>query len=407
MPPTTDDIKPAPGEMTLGDTAGAGKPDMRADLMKAAMAVGNPAADAPEPPAPPKDTPKPAATPPVAKETPKPPTPEPPKAEPKEPKGIKEVREALERQTAKVKELEASGAATTQQMATALQKQADLESKLSARESEIEKDYKPRMQRLADAEKRLQELDEKMRIHDYTSTSEFHGRFIKPLADARAEAESLMGELEVNDNGQARVATMKDFDAVLTAPSLNEAARRARILFGDEVFQTVVAKRNSILSLDRRRREAISNAALESAEWQKRNEAEQATNRETAMARLLKASEEALGDIRNTDDPELQEALKDGLKFADESIHGNPKWTRDQLADTLGKARAKIAKSSVLEKRVAKLEKQLAEKDELLKQYQVSEPEVVARTTAPKPSGQTLRDRLAEDMDKFASSNRY
>lgn len=400
------DPKPQPGEITLPDKALNANDEMRQGLLKAAGVI----TDTKEP-EPSQDTPAPASVAPIAKEPPKQATPEPPKAEPakepKEPKGIKEVREALERQTARVKELEGSVSSTSKEKADAYAKLAEFESKISKYESEIEKEYKPRLQRATEAEKKLQQYEEHLRVTNYQKTQEWHDKHVKPMAEAHESANRLMGQLTASVNGQEVPATIDHFNYVLSAPTIKEGDRRARELFGDTFAPHVVNLSMRMAELNAARNKALETAALDAKKWEEQQIASEASYRDQLTQRLMQVADEHLAPFKNIDDPELKSALEEGLKDADEAIRGNPSWDLNQRAAKLGKSRADIATAKVLAKENAKLKAALAEKENLLKQYQSSEPEVVARTTPSKPSGQSVKDKMLADADAFLANNRY
>lgn len=318
-----------------------------------------------------------------------------PPAEPAKKSGIENLREAHEKLLSRMREMEAGDSTTKKSLAEATATAATFKSQIDKYEKEIAEDYKPRVQRLSEVEKALQDREEKLRVRDWTSSSEFHDKFVKPLAQVAKEAEDLMTELVVEEDGTPRQATTKDFEAVLAAPSLNEAARIARSKFGDDVYQSVVNMRSRIQSLQRSRRGEMEQAAARSEEWVKENQSKAAQSRQQLRDTLMSESQkliEANPDIfKIGEDKELNEALNEGFRLADLSINGDPNLTPTQFMGVVAKARTGIAKASVLEKVNARLSKEVGELKGLLKAYQNSEPNVEPRNQggAPAPVSST------------------
>lgn len=374
-------------------------PDIKASMLAAASAA---VAEATGTPTDPVAAPEPAPVKTEAKTAVAVPAAQPAAEKPS--KGIAEVRAALERQTARVKELEESGTSSTKQLEAARAKELELMAKSSKYEDEIEKTYKPIAQKLTEREKQLQAIEEQMRIRDYTATTEFHDKYEKPLAVARTDAEALLNEVEVTTaDGSSRKATAQDFNFVLSAETLNESARRAKSLFGEDVYQTVVSQATRIRQLARQREEGRKNAALESAEFVKRQQQTQAQLRESIRQKMLSESENRLTEFKPADgDDEISSAYREGLEFADKSIAGDPSWTPDQLATHLGRARAEITAANVLRKQVARKDAKIAELETKLKSYESSEPDVTPRNGGQLPKATGTREDVRAKLEDAA-----
>lgn len=317
-----------------------------------------------------------------------------------EPKGIKQVREALQRAQEKIKQHEGSLTTTAKERAEAFQKAADLELKLAKMTEELEKDYKPRVARLAEVEKKLQEKEERLRIKAYQETDEFHDRYIKPLTTAQQEAQELLSELIVNnDDGSARAATQDDFNEVLSAPSLNQAAEIAQKKFGPLAAQSVVNLRSRMRSLDKQRQEAIKNSALAAVEYEKQMMARQATDiqRRTEFFRQqVQKHMEAEADIFSPPEGDLDAiaTLTQAAQFADVLLNKPPEMPEEQFLSKVAEGRTRIMKSFVHEKSIAKLKAENAALQERLKAYEGSEPDVETRTGGTTSKAQTPQDKL-------------
>lgn len=393
MPTTTEPPKPAPGEINIKDlpnTRGGDRTPMPASLLAAVNAEAGKSPATPTaiaPPDPPSDTPPVKETPPAQPkreiEPVKPaatPAQEPAKGK-KE--GIEAVREALERAQKRASELEGSLTATAKEKADAFAKLAELESKAAKYESDIEKEYKPRLVKLEQVEKEMQRTREILKIKAYQETDEFHNQFVKPLADTRLEVAELLGELIVSDGENQRAATVQDFDEILAAKSLNEAAVIARQKFGPDISQQVVNYRTKIRSLERSRQEAVKNAALRAEEYEKQTQEQHHRANQAFRERLLSEANKLIStdDLLAVpdDDAELRNSLIEGQTLADRLLNGDQNLTPEQFVTEIAKGRKAIVGGKVLQTKLARANAQIATLQDQLKAYQASEPEVRAR----------------------------
>lgn len=411
MPETiTPPPSPAPGEIRLGDIVPRhGRTEMPSSILEEARKLsGEPLPD-------PSPAPTPAAASSSSSTPPTPPTPEPPKTpEPTKPakkkEGIEALREAFERQSAKVEELSGSLTTTSKEKADAYAKLAELEAKLTQANERISKDLEPRVQRLTEVEKKLQEREEILRVKDYTATQEWHDKYVKPIAEVQQEANELLSELRANVNGDEVPATQEHLNFVMAAPSLNEAARRAEGLFGSLVAPQIVNLRARLIGLQRKQAEALKTAQIEAVEYEKRSHAQAAQSREAVRTRLLTEAQriiQADPDLNPGEDVELGSALAEGQKFADLLLNGSPELTTEQMVDKIAEGRARIIKSHVQEKRMAKMKTELESLREQLKQYQKSEPSVETRTGGSSPllkGNEDARAKLLQAAMKLATT---
>lgn len=385
MPATEAAPKPAPGEIKLDNLGHTGiRPKLDPSILAKAKEM---AGEAPDPPKdislPPKED-KPATTPPAPKEQPK--TPEPPK-QPEvpddTPKAPKQLREALDRAQAKVKEVESRETATAKERADAYAKLAEVEARASKYEQEIETTYKPSLEKLSRIEKQLQEREEQLRIRDYTATQEWHEKYIKPEIEIQNEVHGLLSELVVtNEEGNQIPATIQHFEAVISAPNQNEAANRAKALFGPDMAPTVSNYRLRIRTLHNKKQEALKNAQLESAEWEKKQNIAMVQAQELLRKRILDTESKLVQQFKPADDDEeLTQALKEGKDLVDRAFQTN--LSPEQTGDLIAEFRAEVQKSKVSDKIISRIKKENEELKEQLKQYQKSEPEVITRNSTP------------------------
>lgn len=371
---------------------------VEAEAGKSATAAPEPAAATPVPPEPQKQT----ATPPAANGTPAkaPETrapvaatpPAPPKSDKEE--NLANLRKKLEAREAEFTTLQNSLTATTKEKADALQKIADTEARVNKLAEEIEKDYKPRAERLKVVEQELQKREEVLKVKAYQETSEFHDRFVKPLADAQGEVNELLSELVVNNgDGTSRQATIDDFNEILGARSLNDAHTIAANKFGP-IAPTLVNFRTRIRGLERTRAEATKRSGEMAMEYEQRRQSEMLQQQQQFKGSVYAEAERLLKETLQIDDsdPEEKTALAEAQSFAD-GLWSSDNETVEQVVKKAAKARKNNIEAPVLRKRNERLQKKVAELEAQLKEYQRSEPQLEPRGGGAQPSVSANGDR--------------
>lgn len=394
-------IAAAPGpELKLGGGRSGGVSLDAGLISRIHAAAGSTPEEEPEPATPPTPAPAPATqaappappapTAPVKKEVPV-------VKQDKEEKGIKQVREAYERASARVTELDASWKSTTTERDQARAKAQDAETKLAAAEARIQKELEPRVQRLNEVEKRLQEKEEVLRIHEFTRTDFWHDNYVKPIAEVTKESQRLISELTVSVDGKDTAVTQKHLDYVLSTGTLNETDRRAREFgFPEFAVQRLVDIRSRLGVLQERQSEALKNSQVESENWQKQQHAQQAEN----QRRLRTAIESRVATHLPTlaeGDTEATTAFEEGRQLADLIANGDPKMTMDDVAETVAKARGRIIGHSVQSLTIKRLTTEVGELKKQLAEYRSSEPPVEGRTESASAAGtekESWKDRL-------------
>jgi hypothetical protein len=393
------------------------------DAMMAHAKGATPDQAPPEPPGPPASKPVVTPTPPTSPAAATPPTSAPaapqPKPEAPPKSGPAQLRQALDKRDSELEaakkrlaELEEAGTASSRQLAEAHTKIASAEERFANAAKRVE-ELEPLPTRIKEMEQRLQEREERLRIADYTATQEWHDKYVQPIAQTQQDARALMTELIVSDgDGNQRAATEADFNQVLSAPSLSEAARRARALFGDEVYQSVVNLRTRMVQLHRAQAKAQENAALESAEHLKRQqisgiqERDQVVNSIHAKVEALFEKDPAIFKPAETD-AEAVSALSEGRKFADLLLNGSPEMTKDTMIENIAKGRAAIIADPVKTKLIARQAQQIKALEEELKNYRGSEPTVETRPTPSSvPQSSDVRSRVSAALDAHLASRR-
>lgn len=303
----------------------------------------------------------------------------------------KQLREAYEKAQAKVTELETTMGATSKEKADAFARLAAAEEKLKGFELRLKDEWEPLRKAHEETSKRLQEREEALRIRDYTATTEWHERYVKPIVETQQEALQFVGELvaTTEDGGQVQ-ATQEHLNYILGAPNANEAARRSEQLFGQNspFTPTLVNYRTKLRALQAKQGEALKNAQLESAQWQERAQQQQAEQLQRLKAFVQEKERTLRGpDFEVGEDTELKQALEEGMELADTLVNGRPDLTPEAWGEVIAKGRVHIQRSHVLEKRLARAEAELKAANEELARYRGSEPTVETRNAgAPAPT---------------------
>ena len=84
------------------------------------------------------------------------------------------------------------------------------------------------------ASKRASELEESLKLTNFEKSPTYTKEFIEPLTNAWEQAHEELVDQEVTVNGETRKTTPEDLHAVVASPTLIQASRKARELFGDD-----------------------------------------------------------------------------------------------------------------------------------------------------------------------------
>jgi hypothetical protein len=195
--------------------------------------------------------------------------------------GIKQLREAYKATLKREKAWKAEQSELTR-------KATELETKLKTGDVEQVKALAAELE-TARAERLA--LEERVKVLDYTKSSEFHDKFTKPIAKALEGAYADLDEMvTVDENGTQRKATQTDFKALLTLP-LHEATTRAKQMFGD-LAPEILAHRRSIIALKRAEQEALTTAS-KAADESRQRESVAATQRQQKLTELYQRERSA------------------------------------------------------------------------------------------------------------------
>lgn len=254
----------------------------------------------------------------------------------------------------------------------------------AARKSEVE--------RLTAAEKRAQELESEIKFVNYRKSAEFKEKYEKPYEQAWARAMGELSELEVvnPDTGESRKPAPQDLLSIVNAPSIVKAKQIATELFG-EFADEVMAHRKEVRRLYDEQAAALKRAYEEGSEREKTLAQQyETTNKELqkfAHETWQKYHEASLSDQENGSffkpvegDDERNSTLQKGYELVDSGSSENPlnpALTSEQRAAIIRKhvaIRNRAAAYGVIKHEYKKLQAQLAEVQEKLKQYESSTP---------------------------------
>lgn len=288
---------------------------------------------------------------------------------------------------AKAAELETNFNATAKEKADAYAKVANLEGEVQGYAKRWKEEVEPLQKQFAETTKKLQEREEALRLRDYTGTSEWHEKFVKPIADVQNEAMQFVNELVATVNGQQVRGNQEHLNHIVGAPDAHEAAARAKALFGDEpaFTSTLVNYRQRLKGLAGKQQEALKQASVESEQWARAQQAKQAQDREKMASAVQERERTYLTSLALPDnDPELQAARQEGKVLADLISNGSPDMTPEKWADTVAKTRVEVQHAAVLKKQMARVQAENAELKKQLAAFQATEPTVETRNgTAP------------------------
>lgn len=248
---------------------------------------------------------------------------------------------------------------------------------------QLQEQLKSSVERAEAAEKRAKELSDHMRFLDYQRSDEFVKNHQQPWERACAKAAKDLAGLNLSDaNGNARKATINDLMS-LCSMELGQAREQADAWFGSSADDVMDHRRklnelmeSQQIALDDARKNGEERYKTQTQSWQKLQEESanlwQKFNKEDAEKYdFLKPKE---------GDAEFNERLEKAKGVVEKAFSGNaldPKLSAEDRAKVI---RAQVAVRnraigySTLKLENTRLQKQLAEKDKALKEFQGSEP---------------------------------
>lgn len=224
--------------------------------------------------------------------------------------------------------------------------------------------------------KRNEELEQEIRYHDYTKSSEYKTKFLDPFTNKLADAYEQVKELGVITADGERPATQADFDRILAAPQ-EDVRRIAKEMFGDEYYRDVLQmrrelvdiKRNATREIERFRTESKTRADTEVSERKRvAQESEQAFVR--AQQGYIEKYPEMFGKVEG--DEELNTALEKGFAMQDRAF--DKSIPMDERIDLLAANRLKAAVFPRHVLTIKRLKARVQELEDVVKGYENSAP---------------------------------
>jgi hypothetical protein len=310
-------------------------------------------------PAAPSVTPAPAAT---------------PSAEPS-PEVIKsapaQLRDAFEKLKADFATRAAEGEVTKKELATYRAKAAQYEDRIKTLESAEG--------RVKELEQRTLTLDEQLRVTNYIQHPEFHEKFTRPVSEAIQSGRAMVKELMVQ--GEQRLGTDEDFDAVLAQPNYTLAADKAVELFGDRMGPAVFEESKRVKAAQQARAKAVNEASLKSQEWLKNRQVRDAESRARARTEFDKAAKELEARYPglytpSADDTEALAARQQGEALARIVVDGKPEdMPPEAYLASVAKAYHRLGSWPMHQLKIARLEAELEKTKTRLSAYEKSTPD--------------------------------
>ncbi len=230
-----------------------------------------------------------------------------------------QIREAYERQKADLIQRATEGELTKKELLAFKAKATQYEDRIKALESAEG--------RAKELEKQVLTMDEQLRVTNYTQHPEFHEKFTRPVSEALQAGRAMVKEIMVQ--GESRLGTDEDFDAVLAQPNYTLAADKAVELFGERMGVAVFEESKRVKRAQQARAQAFNEASLRSQEWAKSQQARAAEGRTKARSEFDRVAAELAARYPtlytpSADDKEAVQARQKGEELARIIVDGKP-----------------------------------------------------------------------------------
>lgn len=254
--------------------------------------------------------------------------------------------------------------------------------------------------RLAERETEAKTYRQKLEERDYTQSSEYQEKYLKPWNAVHAEAYAFVKGVQVLDpeTGEpSRQATEADFEKVKSTP-IQQRRAVAKALFGEDIAGDVVDYVKEIDRIGKGAQDAIANHSQNyekiSAERRLAQEGESKKFQElenTERMELEQKFPDYFSVEHHKDNPELQKALAEGYAQYDQIASGFSKLSPQEQAATKVLHRAWFAAFPLMHKQVETLKGQVASLTEELARIRGTDP------GTPKPSTGAVTPAESED----------
>lgn len=260
--------------------------------------------------------------------------------------------------------------------------------------------------KLADMEKRHAQLQEELKFTSYERSDDYKEKYLTPMTKAWQSAFEDVSQITIeDDSGSQRKATEQDFEILVRMP-IQQAATKARELFGD-LSTEVMAHRRRIIELNTSRQEALETYRKQGAEREQQTAAHHESSRKARQELFESTVKEAPEKFPELfapveGDEEGNALLESGNKLADMVFKGAQGISEEAKV----KADAEVRNRAAAFGRQVYLNKRLKEENaslkEKLKAFEESEP-------AGGDPGRTEEGReltIDEEIDLVASGKK-
>ena len=236
-------------------------------------------------------------------------------------------------------------------------------------------------------ENELKTLRSTVQELDYSKSSEFQDKYVKPLAKTYQKALQEVQQLTVTDADQnSRQATQQDFDTLRNLP-FGQRRAAARQMFGADA-DVVLSHISRIEQMRQEGNEALEEAKTNGELRQKEQRIAQQREQEQYQNYLKQAHAELENEFPdffkpNAEDPEAAKALQGGYELVDTAVNKAANMTLQDRAAYNAVFRARAAAFPLMEHNLKKIAAENASLVEELKKYRGSDPGAGGQKVAP------------------------
>ncbi len=259
------------------------------------------------------------------------------------------------------------------------------------------------------SEKKRQALEQELRVVAYQKSEEFVEKYDKPWNEAWEQASTELSELMIEqEDGSARVATVKDLQALLHLPPV-EARKFAKAAFG-EAADEVMAHYRKLKDLSAKHTKALADSAKNAETFHKEREAKTVAERQKEYATWTEANKTWPEKFPSffapkEGDEQGNALLAKGYEMADKAFSSNGNMSPEERVKLHAEVRNKAAAFPRVALDLKRARARIKELEASLAQFEESEPKSGdggrGRTVKPATNG------IAADMeDGYAELDR-
>lgn len=237
-------------------------------------------------------------------------------------------------------------------------------------------------------QKQVEEYENKLRLLAYEQSKEYGEKYLKPFQDAVALGRNkikaldvILGTDEATGEVKTRPATEEDFDRVMLQPDDRIARQEAKKLFGED-YMVAIHHREKVMEMNTARRNAMEDYKIKGAELEKQARDLQSTQQKQMQETQMKLRENHFESFKerypeaitvDAEDKDAENILSQDRGATDILFKEN-NLPREKLLQLHGEMRNRAAHFGLLNHKFKVLQKQFAEAQEKLKQFEASDP---------------------------------